>query len=113
MVDNILAPFEMSKAEFIEYMYYYIPQLNITISEYVNDPFWIEIRLNKPKNNLCKIIVFAWKKYIIRLYDEENKDIEYNDYYKNFVCKILETKEETLIEICNIIAPEISNVILV
>ena len=52
----------MSKEEFIEYMYYYIPQLNITVNEYTNDPFWIEIKLNKPKNNLCKIIVFAWKK---------------------------------------------------
>jgi hypothetical protein len=103
----------MSKAEFIEYMYYYIPQLNITINEYKLDPYWIEIRLNNPKNNLCKIIVFAWNKYVIRLYDEEDRDLEYNEYYKNFVCKILETKEEALIEICNIIAPEISNVILV
>ena len=110
---NILSTFDMSKEEFIEYMYYYVPQLNITVSEYKNDPFWIEIKLNIPKNNLCKIIVFAWKKYVIRLYDEENKDIEYNENYKNFVCKILETKEEALIEICNIIAPEISNVILV
>ncbi len=112
-MNNILATFDMSKAEFIEYMYYYIPQLNITIGEYKYDPYWIEIKLNTPKNNLNKIIVFAWKKYVIRLYDEEDKDLEFNEYYKNFVCKILETKEEALIEICNIIAPEISNVILV
>lgn len=112
-MDNILIKFDMSKAEFIEYMCYYKSQLNITISEYKYDPYWIEIRLNKPKNNLYKIIVFAWKKYVIRLYDEEDKDLEYNEYYKNFVCKILETKEETLIEICNIIAPEMSNIILV
>jgi hypothetical protein len=103
----------MSKAELIEYMYSYVPPLNVTIGENINDPFWIEIKLNKPKNNLCKIKVFAWKKYVIRLYDEEDRDLEYNEYYKNFVCKILETKEEALIEICNIIAPEISNVILV
>jgi hypothetical protein len=103
----------MSKKEFIEYMYYYIPQLNITVSEYSKDPHWVEIKLNKPKNNLDKIIVFAWKKYVIRLYNENNQDLEYNEYYKNFVCKILETKEETLLEICNIIAPEISNYILV
>jgi hypothetical protein len=112
-LENILATFDMSKAEFIEYMSYYVPQLNITIGEYKYDPYWIEIRLNNPKNNLCKIIVFAWKKYVIRLYDEEERDLEYNDYYKNFICKILETKEEALIEICNIIAPEISNIILV
>ena len=112
-MENILDTFDMSKEEFIEYMYYYIPQLNITVNEYTNDPFWIEIKLNSPKNNLCKIIVFAWKKYVIRLYDKEERDLEYNEYYKNFVCKILETKEEALIEICNIIAPEISNVILV
>ena len=78
---NILSTFDMSKEEFIEYMYYYVPQLNITVSEYKNDPFWIEIKLNIPKNNLCKIIVFAWKKYVIRLYDEENKDA-YNESQK-------------------------------
>jgi hydroxymethylpyrimidine pyrophosphatase-like HAD family hydrolase len=103
----------MSKEEFINYISYFEPQLNITVSEYTNDPHWVEIKLNEPKNNLDKIIVFAWKKYVIRLYDENDQDLEYNEYYKNFVCKILETKEEALIEICNIIAPEISNVILV
>jgi hypothetical protein len=112
-VNNILSSFDMSKEEFIEYMSYYKPQLNFTVNEYINDPFWVEIKLNEPKNNLNKIIVFAWKKYVIRLYDEDNNDLEYNEYYKNFVCKILETKEEALIEICNIIAPDISNVILV
>ena len=55
ILENILSTFDMSKEEFIEYMYYYVPQLNITVSEYKNDPFWIEIKLNIPKNNLCKI----------------------------------------------------------
>ena len=83
-MNNILATFDMSKAEFIEYMYYYIPQLNITISEYKYDPYWIEIKLNKPKNNLNKIIVFAWKKYIIHYINIISIFI-----YKNFILEIL------------------------
>ena len=82
----------MSKEEFINYISYFEPQLNITVSEYSKNPLWVEIKLNEPKNDLDKIIVFVCKK---------------------FDSIILETKEETLLEICNIIAPEISNYILV
>ena len=103
----------MSKEEFINYISYFEPQLNITVSEYSKNPLWVEIKLNEPKNDLDKIIVFVWKKYVISLYDKNDNHLEYNEYFKKFDSIILETKEETLLEICNIIAPEISNYILV
>lgn len=103
----------MNKEDFYAFISYFEPQLNFKVGKYSKNPQWIEIKLNEPKNNLDKIIVFVWKKYVISLYDQNDNYLEYNEYYKNFACKILETKEEVLIEICNIIAPDISNYILV
>jgi hypothetical protein len=95
------------KNELIEYLSSYERDLQVNVNKYTKDNNWIEIKLDKPIKNINKIIIFAWTKYIIRLYDNDDKDVEYNEWYSNFVCKIVETKEDVLKEVCSIISPDL------
>jgi hypothetical protein len=95
------------KNELIEYLSSFERDLQVNINEYTKDNNWIEIKLDKPIKNINKIIIFAWTKYIIRLYDNDDKDVEYNEWYSNFVCNIVETKEDVLKEVCSIISPDL------
>jgi len=95
------------KNELIEYLSSFERDLQVNVNEYTKDNNWIEIKLDKPIKNINKIIIFAWTKYIIRLYDNNDKDVEYNEWYSNFVCNIVETKEDVLKEVCSIISPDL------
>jgi hypothetical protein len=95
------------KNELIEYLSSFERDLQVNVNEYTKDNNWIEIKLDKPIKNINKIIIFAWTKYIIRLYDNDDKDVEYNEWYSNFVCNIVETKEDVLKEVCSIISPDL------
>jgi hypothetical protein len=95
------------KFDLINYLSSFERDLRVYVNEYTKDRNWIEIKLEKPIKNVNKIIIFAWTKYIIRLYDENDKDVEYNEWYSNFVCNIVDTKEEVLKEVCNIISPDL------
>ena len=95
------------KNELIEYLSSFERDLQVNVNKYTKDNNWIEIKLDKPIKNINKIIIFAWTKYIIRLYDNDDKDVEYNEWYSNFVCKIVETKEDVLKEVCSIISPDL------
>lgn len=95
------------KNELIEYLSSFKRDLQVNVNEYTKDNNWIEIKLDKPIKNINKIIIFAWTKYIIRLYDNDDKDVEYNEWYSNFVCNIVETKEDVLKEVCSIISPDL------
>ncbi len=95
------------KYDLIDYLSQFERDLQVYVNEYTKDKNWIEIKLSKPIKNINKIIIFAWTKYIIRLYDNDDKDVEYNEWYSNFVCNIVDTKEDVLKEICNIISPDL------
>jgi hypothetical protein len=95
------------KYDLIEYLSSFERDLQVNVNEYTKDNNWIEIKLTKPIKNINKIIIFPWTKYIIRLYDNDDKDVEYNEWYSNFLCNIVETKEDVLKEICSIISPDI------
>ncbi len=95
------------KNDLIEYLSSFERDLQVNVNEYSKDNNWIEIKLTKPIKNINKIIIFPWTKYIIRLYDNDDKDVEYNEWYSNFLCNIVETKEDVLKEICSIISPDI------
>ncbi len=101
------------KYDLINYLSSFERDLGVDVNEYTKDKNWIEIKLEKPVKNINKIIIFAWTKYIIRLYDEDDKDVEYNEWYSNFVCNIVDTKEEVLKEVCNIISPDLIPYLLV
>lgn len=101
------------KYDLINYLSSFERDLRVDVNEYTKDKNWIEIKLEKPIKNINKIIIFAWTKYIIRLYDENDKDVEYNEWYSNFVCNIVDTKEEVLKEVCNIISPDLIPYLLV
>jgi hypothetical protein len=95
------------KYDLIEYLSSFEQDLQVNVNEYTKDNNWIEIKLVKPIKNINKIIIFPWTKYIIRLYDNNDKDVEYNEWYSNFLCNIVETKEDVLKEICSIISPDL------
>ena len=95
------------KYDLIEYLSSFEQDLQVNVNEYTKDNNWIEIKLVKPIKNINKIIIFPWTKYIIRLYDNDDKDVEYNEWYSNFLCNIVETKEDVLKEICSIISPDL------
>jgi hypothetical protein len=95
------------KSDLIEYLSSFEQDLQVNVNEYTKDNNWIEIKLAKPIKNINKIIIFPWTKYIIRLYDNDDKDVEYNEWYSNFICNIVETKEDVLKEICSIISPDL------
>ena len=95
------------KYDLIEYLSSFERDLQVNVNEYTKDNNWIEIKLEKPIKNINKIIIFPWTKYIIRLYDNDDKDVEYNEWYSNFLCNIVETKEDVLKEICSIISPDL------
>ncbi len=101
------------KYDLINYLSSFERDLGVDVNEYTKDKNWIEIKLEKPVKNINKIIIFAWTKYIIRLYDEDDKDVEYNEWYSNFVCNIVDTKEDVLKEVCNIISPDLIPYLLV
>jgi len=101
------------KYDLLNYLSSFERDLRVDVNEYTKDKNWIEIKLEKPIKNVNKIIIFAWTKYIIRLYDENDKDVEYNEWYSNFVCNIVDTKEEVLKEVCNIISPDLIPYLLV
>lgn len=95
------------KYDLIEYLSSFERDLQVNVNEYTKDNNWIEIKLEKPIKNINKIIIFPWTKYIIRLYDNDDKDVEYNEWYTHFLCNIVETKEDVLKEVCSIISPDL------
>ena len=95
------------KSDLIEYLSSFERDLQVKVKEYTKDNNWIEVSLYNPKYNIYKIIIFPWTKYIIRLYDNDDKDVEYNEWYTNFLCNIVETKEDVLKEVCSIISPDL------
>lgn len=94
------------KLETIEYLKnnkYIFEDINVLIGEYEKDKNWIEIRLNNPKNKIKSFLIFSWYKHVFRILDVNGDDLEYNDYYERYICKLFDSRDEILKEITSIL----------
>lgn len=104
------------KLETIEYLInnkYIFEDNDVFIGEYERDKNWIEIRLNNPKNKIKSFLIFSWYKHVFRILDINGDDLEYNDYYEKYICKLFDSRDEILEEITGILNTNLSAFIYV
>ena len=97
------------RCETIDYLKnnkYIFEDNDVYIGEYDKDTNWIEIRFNQPKNKIKSFIIFSWYRHIFRILDSEGKDLEFNEYYEKYVCKLFDSRDEILEEIVKIFYPD-------
>ena len=95
--------FKLETIEYLKNNKYIFEDINVLIGEYEKDKNWIEIRLNNPKNKIKSFLIFSWYKHVFRILDVNGDDLEYNDYYERYICKLFDSRDEILKEITSIL----------
>jgi hypothetical protein len=101
-MSQIANKFRLETIEYLKNNKYIFEDIDVFIGEYDKDKNWIEIRLNNPINKIKSFLIFSWYKHIFRILDSEGNDLEYNDYYERYICKLFDSKDEILEEITKI-----------
>ena len=91
--------FRLETIEYLKNNKYIFEDIDVYIGEYDKDKNWIEIRLNNPINKIKSFLIFSWYKHVFRILDVNGDDLEYNDYYERYICKLFDSRDEILKEI--------------
>jgi hypothetical protein len=100
--------FKLETIEYLKNNKYIFEGNDVFIGEYEKDKNWIEIRLNNPINKIKSFIIFSWYKHVFRILDVNGDDLEYNDYYERYICKLFDSRDEILEEITGILNTNLS-----
>jgi len=95
--------FRLETIEYLKNNKYIFEDNDIFIGEYEKDKNWVEIKLNNSKNKIKSFIIFSWYKHVFRILDVNGNDLEYNDYYERYICKLFDSRDEILQEITSIL----------
>ena len=95
--------FKLETIEYLKNNKYIFEDNDVFIDEYEKDKNWIEIRLNNPINKIKSFLIFSWYKHVFRILDINGEDLEYNDYYERYICKLFDSRDEILKEITEIL----------
>jgi hypothetical protein len=105
-MSRLVDQFRLETIEYLKNNKYVFEGNDVYIGEYEKDKNWIEIRFNQPRNKIKSFIIFSWYKHIFRILDSNGNDLEYNDYYERYICKLFDSKDEILEEITKIFYPK-------
>ena len=105
--------FKLETIEYLKNNKYIFEDNDVFIGEYEKDKNWIEIRLNNPKNKIKSFLIFSWYKHLFRILDVNDNDLEFNDYYERYICKLFDSRDEILKEITGILNTNLSAYIYV
>jgi len=105
--------FRLETIEYLKNNKYIFEDIDVFIGEYDKDKNWIEIRLNNPINKIKSFLIFSWYKHIFRILDDNGNDLEYNDYYERYICKLFDSRDEILKEITSILNTNVTAFITV
>jgi hypothetical protein len=105
-MSKLVEEFKLETIEYLKNNIYIFQGNDVYIGEYEKDKNWIEIRFNQPKNRIKSFIIFSWYTHIFRILDSDGNDLEYNEYYEKYICKLFDSKDEILEEITKIFYPE-------
>ena len=100
--------FKLETIEYLKNNKYVFEDNDVFICEYEKDKNWIEIKLNNPKNKIKSFLIFSWYKHVFRILDVNGDDLEYNDYYERYICKLFDSRDEILEEITGILNTNLS-----
>jgi hypothetical protein len=100
--------FKLETIEYLKNNKYVFEGNDVFIGEYEKDKNWIEIRLNNPINKIKSFLIFSWYKHVFRILDINGEDLEYNDYYERYICKLFDSRDEILKEITEILNTNLS-----
>lgn len=103
--------FKFETIEYLKNNKYIFEGNDVFIGEYEKDKNWIEIRLNNPINKIKSFIIFSWYKHVFRILDVNGYDLEYNDYYERYICKLFDSRDEILEEITEILNTNLTSYI--
>jgi hypothetical protein len=102
-MSQLAVKFKLETIQYLKNNKYIFEDNDVFIGEYEKDKNWIEIRLNNPINKIKSFLIFSWYKHVFRILDVNGDDLEYNDYYERYICKLFDSRDEILKEITEIL----------
>ncbi len=102
-MSQLAVKFKLETIQYLKNNKYIYEDNDVFIGEYEKDKNWIEIRLNNPINKIKSFLIFSWYKHVFRILDINGEDLEYNDYYERYICKLFDSRDEILKEITEIL----------